>query len=116
MVSKERFINGLLTYIDEEVIPSLPQSGRWGLGTLIVLMASRANGLYDSLVTNDFIKSLGIVGDGGTIDENRLADAISQSATKYGKLTLNVPMLGVLTFSADDVEKAKQIIQRGGTE
>lgn len=112
MVDKEQFIQGILTFIDEEIIPQLPASGKWGLGTFLVLATSKYEQIFDSLVNNDFVKMLEIT-DGDNVDIKRLSEALKKSASKYGKLTITLPVIGSLIFSADDVDKLEHYIDGG---
>lgn len=113
MVNKECFMNGILKYIDQEVIPELPTTGKWGIGTMVLLASDQYSHLLEELMTNSIIKSIGIIDSDGNIDIERLSNALKKSADKYGKMTLSIPVVGNLTFTANDVEKLKHYINGG---
>lgn len=106
-------MTGLMTYAEKEVIPHLSTAGKWGVGTVLVLMSGRAQSIIDELSTNEFVKMLSVVDDNGMIDESRLSNAVRQSADKYGKLQVNVPLLGTMTFSGQDIEMLTLYIDGG---
>lgn len=113
MITKEQFMNGLIDYADHEVMPILPTSGKWGLGTMIVLAKKKANTVLDELITNPMIGALGLVDDNDHIDDKILIEALSESATKYGKMDVTIPVIGTLTFSVEDIEKLRKYMNGG---
>lgn len=113
MVSKTQFINGVIDYIDNEMMPHLPTSGKWSMGAMVILAKNRSENMLDSLVANPLFETLGVVKD-EKIDIDLLTDALKESASKYGKLTLNIPTVGVLSFTSSDVESIKSFIKNGG--
>lgn len=114
MVTKETLKNGVLTYIDSEIIPHLPSPGRWGVGALIVLLTPKYDMLYDNLVNTPMMHTLGIIDEQGLVNSDALVDALSASAEKYGKMTVSFPVIGTLSFSKEDVDKLKQYIKSSG--
>lgn len=115
MVSKETFKNGLLSYLDSEIIPHLPTVGKWGIGAFIVLASSKYDQLIDGLQQNAVCKALGLISDEGLIDEEALMNALTSSADKYGNMTVAIPVIGTLTFSKEDVLKLNSYIHNGGS-
>lgn len=104
MVSREQFINGILRYIDDQVMPHLPTTGKWGLGTLVVLASERSNVMFEQLMSNEVVRSLDVITKDGMIDADRLIKALKTSANKYGKLVLTIPIVGTLSFTDSDVD------------
>lgn len=113
MVNKEQILNGILSYIDSEIMPSLPTAGKWEMGTLILLGSAKYDDIFKQVVSNPFLQSLDIVSSDGRIDIETLAYALKKSAEKYGGLEISMPLIGTMRFSADDVEKIKRHIIGG---
>lgn len=113
MVTKEQFVNGILVYLDKEVMPALPTIGKWGIGAGIILAKNQADTIVSNLTQNSIVKTLGVVTESGEINIERLAAALKQSAQQYGNVQLNVPVIGILTFTPDDIDKVKHYIVRG---
>lgn len=109
MVTKEQIKNGLLRYLDAEVLPALPTSGKWVAGAAIILATSNFDRIYADLMTSPVIAALDISHD-GLVDVDKLAGALKASAEKYGRMELSIPVIGRLYFSSDDVEKVKHAI------
>lgn len=116
MVTKEQIINGLIQYIDNVVIPALPTQGKWILGTYITLSMIKVNEMYDKFITSKLITELGIVDSNGMIDAESLLDALQMNARKHGKLMLNFPFVGNLTFCEQDIISLRGYILGRGTD
>lgn len=112
-VEPQKLINGLVEFADNEVIRNLPTSGKWLLGAGIGIMISRINETVESLVSNPIAKAMGIIDDEGKIDTDLVISNLKQSANKYGRMTIQVPLIGNLTFSESDVDSLKNYIERG---
>lgn len=113
MITKEQFVNGLITYLDREVIPQLPTSGKWYVGTVAFLATTKTDIIFSQLQNTPMVKMLGIIDQEGLIDVDALATALKQSAEKYGKLQIIFPILGTMTFSSTDVDKLRTYMTGG---
>lgn len=100
-------MHGMVDYVDHEVIPHLPTSGKWGVGAMTIMLTKKYNNVYEQLKNNSIVKAFGIVNEEGMIDDGTLMDVLEESANKYGKLSVSIPILGTMAFSADDVRKLK---------
>lgn len=103
-LNAEQVMNGLINYADHEVMNKLPTAGKWVAGTAISLATSRVPQAIDSLRENVVVKMLGIIDDDGMIDVDGLIAAMKSSADRYGNISVDVPMVGKLTFSSADVD------------
>lgn len=115
MVTKEQVIKGIITYADNEVIPQLPTTGKWGLGSMILMTQDRMSELLNDLSTNSVVNALGVINSDGMIDIEIISNALIQTANRYGKCEFNIPLIGCLSFSARDVEMLKTYIIGGVT-
>lgn len=111
-VEASKLINGIIEYADREVINSLPVAGKWLLGAGVGIMSSRVNEVINSINDNPIAKAMGIVDENGMFDLDLIADNLKQSANKYGKMTIQVPLVGRLTFSEGDVDSLRNYIER----
>lgn len=111
MITKEQMMNGLLTFADNEVMPYLPTSGKWIAGTFITLLSSDYSKMVNTLMDNELVKATGVVNQDGLIDIHRLLSALKKTADRYGNLEIDIPIVGVLKFSAEDVEKLKAYME-----
>lgn len=113
MITREELKNGILNYADNEVLTSLPTAGKWGIGTLLIIFSSKFDNVFNEAWSNPIIKAMGIFDDNGNIDEVILLNALEESAKKYGNLSIAIPVVGVLTFSSNDVIKLRSYINGG---
>lgn len=110
--STDQVINGLISYADNEVMKMLPTSGKWIVGSMITLMTAKVNEIANDLSNNEIIKMLHIVDDDGCWDVDAITDALKDSASKYGKISFDIPFVGVLAMSSEDIERIKSHIER----
>lgn len=103
MIHYSRVISGAVNYIDSEIIAQMNGSLKgWGLGIVTGLMAKRAEQLFSELRQNPLLVSLGIVEDEMVDIEAIYAEALRMA--QKGSATVNLPMVGAVTFRAADVE------------
>ena len=109
MYTSEQVINGLVTYTDREVIPKLGTSGKWIVGTMVGMIGAKASAtiMKDSAI----IKAVGAMDENGLYDVELIAEHLKKSAERYGNLQINVPMVGMMTFTTEDIERAKNYIK-----
>lgn len=112
-VDANKLINGIVNYADNEVINNLPTSGKWLLGAGMGIMTAKVNDMVDSLLNNAMIKTMGIVDDEGMFDIDLIASNLRNSASKYGRMTIQIPLVGNLTFSESDIDSLRSYIERG---
>lgn len=104
-------LNGLIAFADKEVIRKLNTTGKWVLGTGVAIATQNAEHVMEMMKDNALVNMLGIVDEDGRFDIDLLADALKDSASRYGNLSVQVPLVGTLTFSASDVDSAKAYIK-----
>lgn len=106
-LNSEQVVQGLINYADNEIMNKLPSTGKWIMGTAIGLAAGKAHETIDALSENTIVKMLGVIDEDGLIDVDALIGAMKSSADRYGNLSVDVPMIGKLTFSSSDVDNLK---------
>lgn len=106
----EQVMNGLVNYADNEVMSKLPTSGKWIAGTMMGIATTKTGHLIDSLRDNTIVNMLGIIDENGLIDVDTLIEAMKLSADKYGKIMIDIPLVGKLGFTSDDVIKLRTFI------
>ena len=112
-VSGDQLIRGVINYADNEVINNLPVSGKWVMGTGIGIATAKAQSIVAALQQHPVARAMGIVDDDGMIDLDLVAKCMKDSASRYGKMTLQVPLVGRLTFSDQDIDALRGYIERG---
>ena len=111
MNTSEQIVNGLMRYTDREIIPKMGTAGKWIIGTAAGMIGKRAGTIANGLQTNSIAKMIGAVNDDGLFDIDLIAEHMRNAADKYGNMQIELPMMGTMTFTSDDVEKAKRYIK-----
>ena len=106
MVPVSSIEKGVAAYLDAELMPQLDRSGweRVIVGTAVSLAISKVGTIAASYKDNKMVKMLGIMDDAGNIDVSTIAEEAKKNIGKEG-FNVEVPILGTLTFHADDVDK-----------
>lgn len=103
MTHYSKVIQGLINYIDADILSKLNGSAtKWAAGAAVAIAARRAEQIYKEISNNPMVRMLGIV-DGENVDVDLLYAELLRQA-QQGSATLNIPMLGPITFAAADVE------------
>ena len=112
MVHYSRVINGAVNYIDNEIVSQMNGSLKgWGLGIVTGIMAKRAEQLFAGLRENPVLASLGVL-DGEMVDIDTIYSEALKVAQK-SSATVNIPIIGPVTFKANDVESLYRYIMGG---
>ena len=100
MVTVQQMKTGLYKYIDTEIADKVHGLAKWGLAIGGALLVDK--------YLNDlsFLHDLGCMTEDGMVDIDKFYDILKDVAEKKGKVTQVLPMVGPVTFSADDVTKA----------
>lgn len=106
----EQIMQGLINYADSEVLTKLPTSGKWIVGTAIGIASTKASEIVENLRANTIVNMLGLVDENGNVDVDAIVTALKSSADRYGKITVNVPLVGKMTFSSADVDEMRNYI------
>lgn len=110
MIHKSKVINGLVAYVDNEIILKMAGGWKaWIVGSAAGLMAGRAEQVLEKLAQNPVIQSLGLI-EGENIDVDAIYTELRKQAQK-GTATVNVPMIGNITFGVQDIESLYRYIK-----
>lgn len=108
----DKVMNGLVMFVDAEIINKLPTAGKWLLGSGIAIATSKANEIAKFISENTIAMSMGIVDESGNFDVDLILDNMKKSANKYGKMSIQIPVIGKMTFSESDIDLLKSYIER----
>jgi hypothetical protein len=103
MIHYSRVIQGIMNYIDAELVSALNGSWKaWLLGSMSGIVMSRASQLFDSIKTHPFVAALGLV-EGENVNVDLLYSEVKKQAQK-GTATATLPIIGPVTFGPSDVD------------
>lgn len=103
MIHKSRVLNGIAAYIDEEIVSKMAGSWKaWVIGGAAGVVVSRADNLIAGLAENPIVKALGLI-DGENVDVEGIYAELRKQAQR-GTATVELPLIGPITFNASDVD------------
>lgn len=103
MVHRSKVINGIAGYVDDEIVSKMNGSWKaWVVGGAAGLVAARAERLMNELAGNPVVTALGLI-DGENVDVEAIYAELRKQAQK-GSATINMPIVGPITFGVADVE------------
>lgn len=112
MIHYSKVVNGLMSYVDNEIVAKMNGSLKgWGVGIIAGLLGRKADQVFATLRNNPIAASLGLI-DGEMVDVEAVYSEALRMAQR-GSATVNVPMIGAVTFSAVDVESLYRYIIGG---
>ena len=112
MVNATQIINGVVKYIDAEILSKINGWQKWVLGAGAGIAVGRAGQIFNTIANHPMVKMLGVVDEQGMVDIDMLHKEFAKQAAK-GPVTFDVPMLGAMTINQNDVEKLYHYIKEG---
>ena len=103
MMHYTRVIQGLMAYLDAEILSKLNGSLKsWMVGAVLEAIGGSAENVYRKIQSIPMIDALGII-DGENVDVDRLY-AILRKQAQRGPATEKIPFIGPITFSVSDID------------
>lgn len=112
MYHLNQVVSGIQSYVDSEIIQKINGWQRWIIATGISLMLEKSSNIFNSLKSNELVKMLELIDDDDRIDVDAIYRELKKQAER-GAITLDLPMLGAVTFTSTDVDRLYSLIQRG---
>ena len=112
MYHLNQVVSGIQSYVDSEIIQKINGWQRWIIATGISLMLEKSTNIFNNLKSNELVKMLELIDDDDRIDVDAIYRELKKQAER-GPMTLDLPMLGAVTFTSTDVDRLYSLIQRG---
>ena len=113
MVTIEQVKNGLTNYIDKEILPAMPGGKRFARGVGAALVVQNLEGTLLKYRENHLLAAMNVMDKGNNIDIDKIYAAATDTLKSMEKLSLDVPLLGVLTFRQGDLDALLAAIKEG---
>lgn len=104
MVTLNQILRGLSTFLECEIVDKIDGLMKWGVGAAIAIYMENGANIFNSLKNNQWVKMLDAIDTDDNIDIDKIYKAILLEAKKHA-ITFKTPGLGVITLTANDVEK-----------
>jgi len=119
-VTKNQIVNGVISYVESEVIPQVGEDKATQIIVSIAVKAVQANSkLVDSIFENQLVKTLLDADENGTYELDGIMKCIEDSLKQYGAFPVNLPAIPfisnsekTLAFSESDIGEIKRRIER----
>ena len=106
--------DGLVKYLIECVTPKLDSKGAFIVGSSARYLATKTENLARIADSIPLVRALGAV-QGDKIDWDGIHSAMDAQIQYQGKLVLDIPFVGMLSFVGHDLRDLHQcIVQQGG--
>lgn len=112
MYHLNQVITGVQRYTETEIIQKIDGWQKWIVATGISLALDKSVNIFNELKSNEFVKMLELIDDEDKIDVDTIYRELKKQADK-GPITINLPILGIATFTSTDVDRLYSSIQRG---
>lgn len=109
MVEIPQIKNGLMAYAERYMMPKLDSKGQFLLGIGLGAATRKADEMLNALMANELIAAAGYVKD-GKIDLDTLYEDAAGQMRRQGSLVFDVPFMGRLTFTEQDLRDLHQCI------
>ena len=112
MMHYTRVINGLIAYINNELAGQFNGSWQgWIIRTFAGLATTKAENIFRSISGSGLIKALDLV-DGENINIELFMSELKRNA-QQSTATINLPIIGAVTFNGNDVDALHRYIIGG---
>lgn len=106
-----RIREGVIDYATNHMMPKMDSKGQFIFGIGLGMVSSRIEDVVRKFSDNELLNTLGIIQD-GQVDYDTLFSAAMAQIKRQGKLVLDVPLIGRLTFDEQDLRDLHQCIAR----
>ena len=109
MVHYSKVVSGIVTFVDRDMVQRMAGSWKaWAVGGIVALAARKAPEVFDRLRSDRIVQAMGLI-DGEMVDVEAIYAELLKQAQK-ASATVEVPMIGAVTYSAKDVEELYRCI------
>ena len=109
MVHINKVKNGIVKFLDAEVVNKLPGWKSWVFGAGAILILSKADTVIERVREHPMVKAMGIV-DGDMVDIESVYAAFKKQAQTVGSVDISIPVIGDLRMGASDIDRLYNFI------
>ena len=117
-VTKDQMVNGIVSYIDSDVIPQIGDKATQIMASIAVKAVKANNKLVDAIFGNQTVKSLLNETD-GMYEIDDIFRYIEESIQEFGPFPVIIPSIPLispdektLSFNSEDIQQMKRKIER----
>ena len=108
MYHYKNVIDGLVAFVDNELVPKMTGLNKWLFGTGAGIVASKGEHVFNALKHNEILHTLDLIKDDKVNVECIYKELLRQA--EKGGIEIEIPMVGVIKLDHSDVEKMYRYI------
>lgn len=103
-VKFEHVVEGINRYLDREIYVNLNSMQEFVARLFVGRINQNIETIKIGLMNNGFARTMNLVDSDGMVDVDQLLQDIRREIERQGSIQFEIPMIGKLTFKADDVD------------
>lgn len=103
-------IDGIAKYIDTYICKNLNDWQDIMVRMIVGRIYDNKFAIKKALIDNGFIRAFCVIDGDGNVDVERLLNELKAEIERKQKVCVSVPLIGTMTFTANDVDTLKNII------
>lgn len=113
MIPYNQVVNGVTKYIDNEILPKVEGLPKIAVGIMLAGAVKRGDSIIEQIKAIPVVKMIGIVDDENRVDIETIYEELKKQVAKE-PLHMELPGVGRVTFTHEDVDKLYSHITGGG--
>ena len=113
MVTLENIVNGVVKYIDTEIMPHLSGVKKIGLATYVGLAAQNTNVMFEQYSKHPAIDILNVIDEENNIDIDKIYRSIVPMFADGHKELIKIPLITEFKIDKNDIEMIYKFIVEG---
>lgn len=113
MVTLDNVVNGVIKYMDTEIIPHLSGVKKIGLTTYVGLAVQNTNAMFEQYSKHPAIDILNVIDDENNIDIDKIYRSIAPMFADGHKELIKIPLITEFKIDKNDIEMMYKYITEG---
>jgi hypothetical protein len=113
MVSFDQVLDGLARYLNKNFYPNLDDFREVVARIAVGRILQNPENLKQSLSGNGIIRTFAIMNSEGDIDLEPIMKDLKREVERKGKMTVEIPLFGKVSFTGDDISEIYREITGG---
>lgn len=106
----EKVVESAAKWIGEKVYPKMNDLQEFVARMFVGRVLENEEKIKETLASNGMLRTFGFIDDEGMVDVDVLFADIKREVERKGKLVINIPWIGKLTFTPEDVDELHNCI------
>jgi hypothetical protein len=106
----EKVVESTAKWIGEKVYPKMNDLQEFVARMFVGRVLENEEKIKETLASNGMLRTFGFIDDEGMVDTDVLFGDIRREIERKGKLVINIPWIGKLTFTPEDVDELHNYI------